>query len=144
MQGEILRPTRRTRDDSAAGGDDGQTPRGAKACRARFSAQFILSAANGLRMTAEGPRMTAKRSAETRCVSHFDSPSRHCHPESRFFRDEGSAFVLVTENPCRSFAAAQDDSLGDCFSSASFCSAWAAERLSTLRMTVKGRVRLAR
>jgi hypothetical protein len=28
----------------------------------------------------------------------------HCHPESRFFRDEGSAFVLVAENPCRSFA----------------------------------------
>ena len=26
MQGEILRPPRRTQDDSAAGGDDGQTP----------------------------------------------------------------------------------------------------------------------
>jgi len=177
---------------------------GGRAGRARFFAQFILSAANGLRMTANGlcrnsthksfkfsiacavilsphfRRRTPEvysvrqppancrgpplRSAETRCVSHFDSPSRHCHPESRFFRDEGSAFVFVTENPCRSFAAAQDDSLGDCFSSSSFCPSWtagkavnaqdnsgghwfslssfcpswAAERLSMLRMTARG------
>jgi hypothetical protein len=63
----------------------------------------------------------------------------HWHPESRFFRDEGSAFVFVTENSCRSFAAAQDDSLGDRVSSSSFCPSWAAERLSMLRMTASER-----
>jgi hypothetical protein len=54
------------------------------------------------------------------------------HPESRFFRDEGSAFV--TENPYRSFAAAQDDSFGGGFFSSSFCPSWAVERPSMPRM----------
>src|SRR5271157_4711855 len=50
------------------------------------------------------------------------------------FGGEESAFALVTGDPCRSFAAAQDDSLGHWSSSSSFCRSWAAERLSMLRV----------
>jgi hypothetical protein len=63
------------------------------------------------------------RSPETRCVSHFDSPSLGCHSEPAFWAKNPRS-LLCSLPPPRTAGVlrfAQDDSKGHWFSLSSFC-----------------------